>query len=205
MNCAFVQTFVYLVYDTERTGQLMNLNSLATDAGISPNTAKSWLSILEASYIIYFLQPYHNNFNKRIIKTPKIYFYDTGLVCSLLGIDSVQHVKTYYSKGALFENLVINELIKSRLHKGQIPRYYFWQNKTKQEIDLIIETAERLIPYEIKSGMTMNDSYFSNLKYWQKLTGEESRNLNVIYGGDINLSTSDGNYITWQSLKKDNI
>jgi predicted AAA+ superfamily ATPase len=117
----------------------------------------------------------------------------------------VQHVKTYYSKGALFENLVINELIKSRLHKGQIPRFYFWQNKTKQEIDLIIETAQRPLPYEIKSGMTMNDNYFSNLKYWQKLTGEESKNLNVIYGGDINLSTSDGNYIGWQSLKKGNI
>lgn len=196
---------IFLQLCAGRTGQLLNLNSLATDAGISPNTAKSWLSILEASYIIYFLQPYHKSFNKRIIKTPKIYFYDTGLVCSLLGIGSEQHVKTHYSKGALFENLIISELIKSRLHKGQIPRFYFWQNKTKQEIDLIIDTAEKLLPYEIKSGMTMNDSYFSNLKYWHKLTGEESKNLNVIYGGDINLRTSNGNYISWQNLNKDNI
>jgi predicted AAA+ superfamily ATPase len=196
---------IFLQLCAGRTGQLLNLNSLATDAGISPNTAKSWLSILEASYIIYFLQPYHKNFNKRIIKTPKIYFYDTGLVCSLLGIDSAQQVKNYYSKGALFENLVITELIKSRFHKGQIPRFYFWQNKTKQEIDLIIDTMQNPLPYEIKSGKTMNDSYFSNLKYWQKLTDVESKNLNVIYGGDINLSTSNGNYIGWQSLTKFNI
>ena len=184
-----------------RAGQLLNLNSLATDAGISPNTAKSWLSILEASYIIYYLQPYHKNYNKRIIKNSKLYFYDTGLICSLLGIESAQQVRTYYLKGALFENLIINELLKNRLHKGQIQRFYFWQNKTKQEIDLIIDTVQGPLPFEIKSGMTMNDSYFSNLKYWQKLTGEESKNLNVIYGGDINLSTSNGNYISWQSLK----
>ena len=93
-----------------RTGQIINLNSIASDAGISPNTAKSWLSILEASYIIYFLQPHYKNFNKRIIKSPKLYFYDTGLVCSLLGIDSTDQVKTYHLKGALFENLIITDL-----------------------------------------------------------------------------------------------
>jgi len=96
-----------------RTGQVVNINSLATDAGISPNTARSWLSILEASFIIYFLQPYYENFNKRIIKSPKLYFYDTGLVCSLLGIRSADQVRTFHSKGALFENLIITDLIKS--------------------------------------------------------------------------------------------
>ena len=185
-----------------RAGQLLNLNSLATDAGISPNTAKSWLSILEASYIIYYIQPYHNNYNKRIIKAPKLYFYDTGLVCSLVGISSPQQVNTYYSKGALFENMIINELLKNKIHNGQVPRFYFWQNKTKQEIDLIVDTANKPVPVEIKSGMTMSDSYFSNLKYWQKLTGEESKNMNVVYGGDINLSTSNGSYISWRSLNK---
>ncbi len=185
-----------------RAGQLLNLNSLATDAGISPNTAKSWLSILEASYIIYYIQPYHNNYNKRIIKAPKLYFYDTGLVCSLVGISSPQQVNTYYSKGALFENMIINELLKNKIHNGQVPRFYFWQNKTKQEIDLIVDTANKPVLVEIKSGMTMSDSYFSNLKYWQKLTGEESKNMNVVYGGDINLSTSNGSYISWRSLNK---
>jgi len=182
-----------------RAGQIVNLNSLATDAGISPNTAKSWLSILEASYIIYFLQPYYKNFNKRIIKSPKIYFYDTGLACSLLGINSSDQVKTYHSKGALFENLIITELTKSRFHHGINPRFYYWQNKTKQEIDLIIDKPEGPVPIEIKSGMTMQDSYFSNLKYWQKITDEKSENLNIIYGGNTDLKTSKGNYISWSS------
>ena len=180
-----------------RTGQVVNLHSLATDAGISPNTAKSWLSILEASFIIYFLQPYYENFNKRIIKSPKLYFYDTGLVCSLLGISSANQVKTFHSKGALFENLIITNLIKTRLHNGVNPRFYFWQNKTRQEIDLIIDKPEGPVPVEIKSGMTMNDNYFTNLKYWQKITGAKDENLNVIYGGDTSLKTSYGKYFSW--------
>ena len=184
-----------------RAGQILNITSLAVDAGISPNTAKSWLSILEASYIIHFLHPYYKNFNKRITKSPKLYFYDTGLVCSLVGIDSAEQVKTYHSKGALFENLIINELIKEHLHKGVNPRFFFWQNKTKQEIDLIIDHPEGPVPYEIKSGMTMNASYFTNLKYWQKVTGDVSGVLNVIYGGDTNLGTEPGNFISWRSLK----
>jgi len=183
-----------------RTGQILNMNSLATDAGISTNTAKSWLSVLEASYILYFLQPYYKNYNKRIIKSPKIYFYDTGLVCSLLGIESVQQVKNYYARGALFENLVINEFMKKRLHNGITPRLYFWQNKTKQEVDLIAEQAGSVIAYEIKSSMTMNDDHFSNLKYWHQLTGESLEKMNVIFGGDDNFKTSKGNYISWKKL-----
>ena len=183
-----------------RTGQVVNMNSLATDAGISPNTASSWLSILEASFIIYFLQPYYENFNKRIIKSPKLYFYDTGLVCSLLGIRSADQVRTFHSKGALFENLIITDLIKRRLHKGENPKFYYWQNKTKQEVDLIIDKPYGPVPFEIKSGMTMNDNYFTNLKYWQKLSGEKPGNLNVIYGGDTSLRTSSGNFISWKKL-----
>jgi len=183
-----------------RTGQILNMNSLATDAGISTNTAKSWLSVLEASYILYFLQPYYKNYNKRIIKSPKIYFYDTGLVCSLLGIESEQQVKNYYARGALFENLVINEFMKKRLHNGITPRLYFWQNKTKQEVDLIAEQAGSVIAYEIKSSMTMNDDHFSNLKYWHQLTGESLEKMNVIFGGDNNFKTSKGNYISWKKL-----
>jgi predicted AAA+ superfamily ATPase len=184
-----------------RVGQILNITSLAVDAGISPNTAKSWLSILEASYIILFLQPYYKNFNKRITKSPKLYFYDTGLACSLVGIYSAAQVKTYHSKGALFENFIINELIKSYLHQGMNPRLYFWQNKTKREVDLVIDHPEGPVPYEIKSGMTMNDSYFTNLKYWQKVSGDLSGELNVIYGGDTNLNVKLGNFISWRSLK----
>ncbi|MFV0268403.1 MAG: ATP-binding protein [Draconibacterium sp.] len=183
-----------------RTGQILNMNSLAIDAGISVNTAKSWLSVLEASYIIYFLQPYHKNFNKRIIKSPKLYFYDTGLVCSLLGIENEMQVKNYYGKGALFENLIVNEFLKDKLHNGFSPRLYFWQNKTKQEVDLVVEEAGNVTAYEIKSAMTMNDEHFSNLKYWQKLSGAEPEKLNVIFGGESNFKTSAGNYISWKNI-----
>jgi predicted AAA+ superfamily ATPase len=147
------------------------------------------------------LQPYYKNYKKRITKSPKLYFYDTGLVCSLVGIDSAEQVKTYHSKGALFENLIITELIKERLHKGENPRFFFWQNKTRQEIDLIIDHPDGPVPFEIKSGMTMNESYLSNLKYWQKVSGDVSGVLNVIYGGDTNLNTKSGNFISWRSLK----
>ena len=184
-----------------RTGQLLNMNSLAIDAGISTNTVKSWLSVLEASYIIYYLRPYHKNYNKRITKSPKLYFHDTGLACSLLGIENVQQVKTYYAKGALFENLVINEFMKNRFHNGLLPRFFFWQNKTKQEIDLIVENVGHPIPYEIKSGMTMQDNHFSNLNYWRKLTGEVTEDVHVIYGGENNFETSKGNYISWKKLE----
>lgn len=183
-----------------RTGQILNMNSLAIDAGISTNTAKSWLSVLEASYIIYFLQPYYKNFNKRIIKSPKMYFYDTGLVCSLLGIESEQQVKNYFAKGALFENLVINEFMKKRLNNGLTPRLYYWQNKTKQEVDLIADQAGSVDAYEIKSTMTMHDDHFANLKYWQQLSNESADKLNVVFGGDTNFKTSRGNYISWRNL-----
>lgn len=184
-----------------RTGQLVNLNSLALDAGISTNTAKAWLSVLEASYILYFLQPYHENFNKRIVKSPKLYFYDTGLACSLVGLETEQQVKTYYAKGALFENLVINEFIKNRLHHGLVPRLYFWQNKTRQEVDLIVEQAGVATAYEIKSTMTMQDDHFLNLKYWQKLSSATVNQLNVIFGGDSNFMTSKGKYLSWKTLE----
>jgi predicted AAA+ superfamily ATPase len=123
----------------------------------------------------------------------------------LLGISSPNKVKTFHSKGALFENLIITDLIKSRLHKGTNPRFYYWQNKTKQEIDLIIDTPVGPVAYEIKSGRTMNDNNFVNLRYWQKLSGEKTENLNVIYGGDKYLKTSSGNYISWKNIQKINI
>lgn len=183
-----------------RTGQLLNINSLATDASISPNTAKAWLSLLEASYIIWFLQPHHKNFNKRIVKSPKLYFCDTGIACSLLNIENSDQLKTHYLKGALFENFILNEFVKSRLNKGLNLNLFFWQNKEKREIDLIIDSAGNLIPYEIKSGMTIQQSFLDNLRFWQKLTQADIDILNVIYGGDSDLKTSNGNFVSWRNI-----
>ena len=137
-----------------RIGQLLNLAGLANDAGISPNTAKAWLAILESSYILYRLQPYHRNFNKRLVKSPKLYFYDTGVACSLLGIRDESQVNLHYMKGALFENLIINEFIKRNFHRGENRQPYFWQDSHGKEIDCLLVDGERVTPVEIKSGQT---------------------------------------------------
>ncbi len=184
-----------------RTGQLLNIQSLATDAGISPNTAKSWLSVLEASYVLYLFQPHYKNFNKRIVKSPKLYFYDTGLACNLLNLENSKQLETHYLKGGLFENFVINEFLKKRFNAGKKSNLYFWQSKTKKEIDILTEQADKLIPFEVKSSKTRNESFFENLQYWKKLNKLEDNNLlNVIYGGDENIKTSKGNYISWRNI-----
>lgn len=163
-----------------RTGQLLNLSSLANECSISHTTAREWLTILEASYIIFLLQPHYKNFNKRLVKMPKIYFYDTGLACSLLGIENSSQLKTHYLRGELFESLVITELLKSRFNAGLASNLYFWRDKTGNEIDCLVEKGDKLVPVEIKSGETVNDNYFKGLKLWEKLTGLKG---NVVYNG----------------------
>lgn len=182
-----------------RIGQVLNIQSLASDAGISPNTAKSWLSLLETSYILHFLQPHHQNFNKRLTKSPKLYFYDTGVACSLLGVENADQLTSHYLKGGLFENMIINEFLKMRLNIGRNPNGFFWQSKDRKEIDLLLE-RDKLLPIEIKSGKTRNSNFFDNLRYWQKLSaGSESEGI-VIYGGEENMKTSDGAYIGWRNI-----
>lgn len=167
-----------------RTGQLLNINSLASDASISPNTAKSWLSILEASYVIHLFQPHFKNFNKRIVKTPKLYFYDTGLACSLLNIENSEQLNYHFLKGGLFENFIINEFLKKRFNAGKKSNLYFWQSKEKKEIDILIDKGNKLLPFEVKSSKTKNESLLSNLIFWQKLNPTVNPNdLNLIYGG----------------------
>ncbi len=185
-----------------RIGQVVNLQSLANDTGISPNTVKAWLSVLEASYIIYLYKPHHKNFNKQITKSPKIYFYDTGLACSLLGIQSPEQLQSHYLKGGLFENFSINEISKFYYNNGIKPPLYFWQSKDKKEIDIILEKGMSLYPFEIKSAKTRNNHFLDNLNYWQKLNGTPTEYLNVIYGGDENFLTSFGNFISWRNLNE---
>ena len=185
-----------------RVGQLLNYTSLANDAGISPNTAKSWLSILEASYILYRLQPYYQNFNKRLVKSPKLYFYDTGLACSLLGIRSAEPVNTHFMKGALFENLILNEFVKTVLHRGERTYPYFWQDSRGKEIDCLLSIGDTIIPVEIKAGKTMSGSYFDNLKLWQALTGHPAEKGYVVYGGETSLQTGDGFLVSWKQLDR---
>ncbi len=189
-----------------RTGQLLNYTSLANDAGISPNTAKAWLSILESSYILYRLQPFHRNFNKRLVKSPKLYFYDTGVACSLLGIRDENQVNLHYMKGALFENLIINEFIKRYFHRGEYRQPYFWQDSQGKEIDCLLVDAdkehpgEKIVPVEIKSGKTISNSYFDNLKYWRQFAATPEGY--VVYGGEQSLQTSTGTFVSWRQLNR---
>ena len=184
-----------------RTGQLLNITDLANSCGITQITAKSWLSILEASYIIYFLQPYHKNFNKRLVKMPKLYFYDTGLVCSLLGIKKETQLETHFAYGALFENFMINEFIKHTFNNVEEPNYFFWRDKHGKEVDLIIEMVNKEIPIEIKAGRTFSYDFFKNIKYWNKLSGNKPENSYVIFGGENDFNTSEGNVLSWKNIK----
>ena len=201
-NIGNINTFIRFVQlCAGRTGQLVNYAGLASDAGISPNTAKAWLSILESSYIVYQLAPYHRNFNKRIVKSSKLYFYDTGLACSLLGIRDEEQVALHYMKGALFENLVINEFIKASIHRGEQPKTYFWQDNQGKEIDCLLVDGEKALPIEIKAGKTMSNSYFTNLQYWRKLAGAPDDYGHVVYGGEQTLKTSYGQFTSWRDLE----
>ena len=152
-----------------RTGQILNKSGLGNECGISNKTVEEWLSVLEASFVIYRLRPYYKNMNKRLIKSPKLYFYDTGLVCYLLRIEEVSQIVNHPLRGEIFETFIISELIKKRLHFGRSDNIYYFRESNGNEIDVIIDTGEGPIPVEIKSGQTVNQSMFKNLKYFSRI------------------------------------
>ena len=188
-----------------RIGQLLNLSSLANDCGISHKTAKSWISVLEASFIIFLLRPHHKNFNKRLIKMPKLYFYDPGLAAYLLDIQSAEQVKTHYSKGALFELMIISEIMKRRLSQGQSAGVHFWRDKNGNEIDCLLESKGSLLPIEIKSGRTVSSDYFKGTDYFLKLAGNLASKPCIVYGGTENQQRTTADVISWNCLDELNI
>lgn len=183
-----------------RIGQILNLTSLGNDCGISSNTAKAWLSLLEASYIIYLLHPHYKNFSKRLIKSPKIYFYDTGLACSLLGIETEKQLYTHYLRGGLVESVVISELYKAYYNAGRVPHLYFWRDSKGDEIDCIIEKPEGLVAVEIKAGKTISSDYFDGLNYWSNLTSTDPAHCYLIYAGPENQKRSQATVVSWKSI-----
>lgn len=183
-----------------RIGQLINFSSIGNELGIDHKTIKRWFSILETSFIIYFLHPWHKNFNKRIVKTPKLYFYDTGVASSLLKIKSTEQLDTHFAKGALFENLIINEIIKNNLNQGSTLEIYFWRDNIGNEIDLIISEGNHYKPVEIKSGKTIHESFFKGLKYINKISSSKPENSYLIYGGIEHQKRTDVEIIPWNSL-----
>ncbi|NYI48540.1 ATP-binding protein [Macellibacteroides fermentans] len=180
-----------------RIGQLLNLSGLANECGISVSTATAWMSLLEASYIAYLLKPDHNNYAKRLVKSPKLYFHDTGLACSLLDIKSAEQVSTHFLRGGLFENLVINEFIKESLNKGEESNLTFWRDSTGNEIDLLQTIAGKQNAYEIKSGATYTSDYFKGISKWAKLSGAAPEQCFAIYAGDKSMKTSYGEVMSW--------
>lgn len=178
-----------------RTGQILNMTSLANDCGIDQKTVTAWLAILQSSFIIYLLKPYHGNLNKRIIKTPKLYFYDTGLPCSLLGISDAKQITTHAAKGPLFENMIISELLKSRLNRGLQDNLYYWRDKTGNEVDVVIDSARKLTAVELKAGETVSNDFFKGLIYFSSLN-KKTTGKQLIYGGKTGQNRSDGTIIT---------
>lgn len=183
-----------------RTGQLLNLSSLANDCGITHNTAGAWLSVLEASHLVFLLRPHHRNFNKRLVKAPKLYFNDPGLAAWLLGIRDATQIAFHPSRGALFENLVILECLKERLSKGLSPDLYFWRDNTGLEVDLIRERGSHLHPIEIKSGQTLASDFFDGLRRWARLSGSATTHPWLVYGGDLASRNGDIDIIPWRHL-----
>ncbi len=182
-----------------RVGQEINFTHLSNEVGVDHKTIQSWLGILQASYILFLLPTFHKNFNKRVIKTPKLYFYDTGLVCSLLRINDPHILIQHPFKGALFENFIITELLKNRFNQGKRSDLYFWREASGYEIDVLIDEGLQQIPIEIKSGETINSDWFKGLKYWYTLT--QQNNGYVVYGGDEEQNRSDGSkVISWKNI-----
>lgn len=187
-----------------RCGQLLNMHNLAIETGVDGKTIASWIGILEMSYIIFKLNPHHKNFNKRVVKMPKIYFYDTGLAVSLLGIEKPEQLFLHPSRGSLFENLIVVELLKQRFNNGLKSNLTFWRDNVGHEIDLLMQNGDMLTPIEIKSGQTITNDYFKGLDFWQKINPES--NGYIIYGGNSKQSRSNGiKILPFFSMKKLNV
>jgi predicted AAA+ superfamily ATPase len=181
------------------TGQELNYHALSVDLGIDIKTVQSWIAVLEQSFIVYLLKPYYKNYNKTITKRPKLFFYDTGIVCSLLGITSKQVLNSHPLKGAIFETFVVSEFIKHKHHLATTHHFYYWRDKTGREIDLIIEHDNISVPAEIKSGKTVQDYFFKGIRYWLKLT--ENNKGYLVYAGNQSQKRSDGiEVINWKNI-----
>ncbi len=185
-----------------RVGQLFNQASLANEVGVSANTISEWISVLEASFIIYRLQPYYENIGKRLIKSPKLYFIDTGLAACLMGIETSTQMQRDPLRGHIFENLIIIEALKSKLNQGKDPRLFFYRDSHGNEVDLVVQDGNQFIPIEIKSSQTWHSSFLKGINYFKKLLADRVEKGVVIYGGNTNRTTDDYRLQSYQSLNR---
>lgn len=202
-NLSAFRTFLEIA--AGRTGQIINFTSISNEIGVDQKTVRNWFSILEASYIVYFVRPWLKNYNKRLIKSPKLYFYDTGLVCSLLGIHHSEDITRHFLRGALFENLIFSELMKIFHNNFRPPELFFWRDNTGNEIDCIIKTGNTEKVIEIKSATTITSDFFKGLTYYQKLSGLPTENLFIIYGGTEKQIRSAATVLGWNQINELNV
>ena len=174
----------FLVLLASQCGQLLNLSALGGALGISHNTAKAWIAALEQSYLVFVLPPYHRNYGKRIVKTPKVYFVDTGLACALLRIRDAETLRNHISMGGLFENLIVAEYYKAAMHASGVADMFFWRDHGGHEVDCLLDRAGRLHPVEIKSSATLHPEFFDGLQRFCDLTRTPAQQATLIYGGN---------------------
>ena len=188
-----------------RAAQVINLSNLANDCGINHNTAKSWLGVLEASYIIFFARPHHANFGKRLIKAPKLYFTDVGLAAYLLDIQNVKHITNHPLKGPIFENFVVAELLKARTNRGKNSNIYFFRDNVGNEVDVLLENGASVKPVEIKLGRTISDDYFKGLRYYRKTNKKTSVKPALVYGGSEDHHREECDIFSYRNVEKINV
>ncbi len=198
-NLIFFEKFMRLL--AGRTGQELNYSTISVELGVDLKTVQTWVSVLEQSFIIFLLKPFHNNFKKTIVKRPKLYFYDTGVVCSLLGIRSKEHLRIHPLRGAIFETMVISDFVKIQQSEPDPPKFYYWRDKTGRELDLIFENQAESFAIEIKAGKTIQERFFNNLKYWKELSGTKKAFL--VYAGDQEQKRSNGiEVVNWKNIRR---
>ncbi|HPW66791.1 MAG TPA: ATP-binding protein [Salinivirgaceae bacterium] len=188
----------FLALCATKAGQILNMSSLAKECGISSPTVKSWLSALENSYVVFLLQPYYKNFSKRITKSPKLYFYDTGLLCNLLRINAVSQINNQTIKGALFENMIVSEYVKKKYHKNERQTdLWFWRDSEGNEVDLLIEKPQETEIVEIKATQTIMSDLFKGLNYYAALETEVKLIKTLVYGGNERQERSVARVLPW--------
>ncbi len=198
VNLELFSNFVRLC--AGRVGQVLELSSISGDAGVSVNTVKGWLSVLQAGHIIFLLRPYYKNLNKRLIKSPKLFFTDTGLAAFLLGITKQKQIESHYLRGGLFENLILLEMLKDRYNKGLPENIYYYRDNNKNEIDLIIDEGDKLKIIEIKSGQTFSTSFLKPLKFWERNFPDIPSETMLVYGGTVKQKIGTSRIIPWNGL-----
>ena len=181
-------------------GQLADLTRIGNDAGVDQKTVRAWLGVLEASFILFRLQPHHRSFRKRLVKTPKLYFYDVGVAARLIGIESAEQMNTHTLRGALFENWVITEYLKRRWNAGKQSNLFFWRSHGGLEVDLVLEQGQALAPVEIKSGATVSPDWLRAVRRWRELAGASAVRPVIVYGGDQAQQRSDADIVPWRQL-----